>query len=111
MVVLLLNLLDNKYSMRRNLLLFVFYLLFPVCLLAQTSYAQNPYPFAVAKDRMLFHDNVDKEQKKLLKDGSVQLSRDESINLQIEDALIRRLDGFQQQIENDSTLTGNDKKK
>jgi len=83
-----------------------------VCsLLAQTSYAQSPYPYSVAKDRMLFHDNVDKEQKKLLKDGSVQLTKDEAVNLQIEDALIRRLDGFQQQIEIDSTLTGNDKKK
>ena len=93
--------------MRRNLLMLIFYLLIPVYqLLAQTS-----YPYVVARDRMLFHDNVDKEQKKLLKDGSVRLTKDESINLQIEDALIRRLDDFQEAIENDSVLTGNDKKK
>ncbi len=93
--------------MRRNLLMLVFYLFFPVYhLLAQTS-----YPFIVAKDRMLFHDNVDKEQKKLLKDGSIRLSRDESINLQIEDALIRQLDEVQEQIEADTILSGNDKKK
>ena len=93
--------------MRRNLLMLFFYLLIPVFqLLAQTS-----YPFVVAKDRMLFHDNVDREQKKLLKEGSVKLSKDESINLQIEDALIRRLDEFQETLENDSALTGNDKKK
>jgi hypothetical protein len=93
--------------MRRNLLMLLFYLLIPVYhLLAQTS-----YPFVVARDRMLFHDNVDKEQKKLLKEGTVKFSKDESINLQIEDALIRRLDEFQEQIETDSILSGNDKKK
>src|ERR1700730_9359011 len=97
----------NKYSMRRKLLLILTYLLIPFYhLLAQTS-----YPFVVAKDRMLFHDNVDKEQRKLLKEGSVRLSKDETVNLQIEDALIRRLDDFQEQIETDSSLTGNDKKK
>jgi len=85
----------------------VFSLLVPVFHLL----AQNSYPFIVAKDRMLFHDNVDKEQKKLLKDGTVQLSRDESINLQIADALVRQLDDFQEQIETDSNLTGNEKKK
>jgi len=93
--------------MRPNLLMLLIYLLIPICqLLAQTS-----YPFVVARDRMLFHDNVDKEQKKLLKEGSIKLSKDESINLQIEDALIRRLDEFQEQIELDTVLAGNDKKK
>jgi hypothetical protein len=48
--------------------------------------------------------------KKAIKDGSVK-PQDESINLQIEDALIRRLDEFQEEIEIDSTLSGNDKKK
>src|SRR4030095_9650105 len=98
----------NKYSMRRNLLMIVLYLLVPVVqLLAQSTH----YSFVVAKDRMLFHDNVDKEQKKLLKDGSVRLTKNESINLQIEDALIRRTDEYQEQIEADTILTGNDKKK
>src|SRR5215210_1100730 len=89
-----------------NKLILLYLLFFGSAALAQTS-----YPFIVAKDRMLFHDNVDREQRKLLKDGTVQLSKDESINLQIEDAMIRRLDDFQEQIENDSSLTGNDKKK
>ncbi len=93
--------------MRRNLSTLLLYLLIPVVpLLAQTS-----YPFIVAKDRMLFHDNVDREQKKLLKEGTVRLTNDETINLQIEDALIRRLDDFQHQMEVDSSLSGNDKKK
>ena len=67
------------------------FLLTPLIPVAQTM-AQPPYayPFTVARDRMLWHDNVDKEQKKLMNSsGIIQLSRDESINLQIEDALIR----------------------
>ncbi|MGB8193029.1 MAG: hypothetical protein WCF67_13960 [Chitinophagaceae bacterium] len=95
-----------------RLFLLVF-LLIPLVPVAQTM-AQAPYtyPFAVARDRMLWHDNVDKEQRKLQKsDGTVQITRDESINLQIEDALIRKLDQFQEKIELDSALTNNDKKK
>jgi hypothetical protein len=93
--------------------LFLLVLLLTPLLPAAQTMAQPPvYPFAVARDRMLWHDNVDKEQRKLIKsDGTVQLSRDESINLQIEDALIRRLDQFQEKLELDSTITNNDKKK
>ncbi|HYF31933.1 MAG TPA: hypothetical protein VD993_12505 [Chitinophagaceae bacterium] len=87
-------------------------LLLPLLTAAQTAAQPHVYPFAVARDRMLWHDNVDKEQRKLLNtSGTVQLTRDESINLQIEDALIRRLDQFQEKLELDSVLTGNDKKK
>lgn len=88
-------------------------LLTPLVPVAQTM-AQPPYayPFAVARDRMLWHDNVDKEQRKLISgSGTVQLTKDESINLQIEDALVRKLDQFQEKLENDSTYSNNDKKK
>src|SRR5215213_10245349 len=95
--------------MRLFLLVFLLTPLIPV---AQTMAQPPVYPFVVARDRMLWHDNVDKEQRKLIKsDGTVQLSKDESINLQIEDALIRRLDEFQEKLELDSTMTNNDKKK
>lgn len=96
--------------MRLFLLLLV---LTPLVTVAQTK-AQPPYayPFAVARDRMLWHDNVDKEQRRLVTaTGAVQLAKDESINLQIEDAFIRKLDQFQEKLENDSTLSNNDKKK
>jgi hypothetical protein len=89
------------------------FLLIPLITAAQTK-AQPPYayPFTVARDRMLWHDNVDKEQRKLISSsGTVQLTKDESINLQIEDALIRKLDRLQEKLEGDSTLTNNDKKK
>ncbi|HVU99100.1 MAG TPA: hypothetical protein VHE34_27950 [Puia sp.] len=77
----------------------------------------NSYPFKVAQDRMLWHDYVDKEQQRLLQlggsknDSVIRLSKDEAVNLQITDALIRKVDGLQEQIELDSTLNTNNKKR
>jgi len=66
--------------------------------------AQTSYPFKVTMDRMLWHDKVDAQQKKVLEKKS---PIDESIELQITDALIRRVDEIQQEIELDSTYTRN----
>lgn len=77
----------------------------------------NSYPYKVAQDRMLWHDKVDKEQQRLFqlggsKDDSVmRLTREEAVNLQITDALGRRVDELQEQIEFDSTLNTNGKKR
>jgi hypothetical protein len=77
----------------------------------------SAYPYKVAQDRMLWHDNVDKEQKHLLaigggkEDSLIRLSKDENVNLQVSDALIRQVDDMQEQIEFDSTLNTNTKKK
>ena len=46
-------------------------------------------------DRMLWHDKIDKQQKKLYNsEGLLKLSTDESVNLQIEDALVRKIDNL-----------------
>ncbi len=80
---------------------------------AQTS----AYPYKVAQDRMLWHDNVDKEQQKLViegggrRDSLIRLAKDETVNLQVTDALVRQVDELQQQIEFDSTLNTNNKKR
>src|ERR1700678_3464728 len=77
----------------------------------------NSYPYKVAQDRMLWHDKVDKEQQKLFaiggskNDSVMRLSKDETVNLQITDALGRQVDELQQQIEFDSTLNTNSKKR
>ena len=77
----------------------------------------NAYPYKVAQDRMLWHDNVDKEQQKLItagggsRDSLIRLAKDETVNLQVTDALIRQVDELQQRIEFDSTLNTNSKKK
>lgn len=93
-----------------------------VCALAlalpQKALAQpNSYPFTVAQDRMLWHDYVDKEQQRLIllgggkNDSMIRLSKDEAVNLQVTDALIRKVDELQKQIELDSTLNTNNKKR
>lgn len=62
----------------------------------------------------LWHDKIDLEQAKMLKldgkdDGVVTITRDETINHQIEYALIKGVDDLQEKIENDSTLDNNNK--
>jgi len=71
----------------------------------------SSYPFKIQQERLLWHDNVDKEQKRLLaldgkSDDSIHLSKDENINLEIADAMIRQVDELQQKIEQDSLLNG-----
>lgn len=79
-------------------------------LLAGSSLAQDSYGFKIAKERLLWHDGVDKQQRKLIQaDGQVKISPDESINLQIADAMIRRVDELQGKVELDSTLNNNQK--
>ncbi|MBS1665605.1 MAG: hypothetical protein JST68_31490, partial [Bacteroidetes bacterium] len=77
----------------------------------------NSYPYKVAQDRMLWHDNVDKAQQHLVLlgggryDSLIRLSKDEAVNLQVTDAFGRRVDEIQQQVEFDSTLNTNNKKR
>jgi hypothetical protein len=85
---------------------------------ALAGWAQGTsYPYKVAQDRMIWHDKVDRAQQRLIdlgggKDDSViRLTKDETINLQITDAFGRQVDGLQQQIEFDSTLNTNGKKR
>ena len=95
------------------------YLLFSLLLLIVLNGRAQPnsYPYKVARDRMLWHDKVDKEQERLFQlagnknDSLIRLTKDESVNLQITDALDRRVDELQQQIEFDSTLNTNGKKR
>lgn len=74
--------------------------------------AQNPYPYKVAQDRMLFHDDIDKEQNRLLKleEKTIAMS-DENVKLAVNDALIRKVDELQQRIEEDTILNTNSKKR
>ncbi|HUB62761.1 MAG TPA: hypothetical protein VL978_18735 [Puia sp.] len=75
------------------------------------------YGFPVAQDRMIWHDKVDQAQQRLIamgngkSDSIIRLTGDEAINLQITDALCRQVDELQEQIEFDSTLNTNGKKR
>src|SRR5436190_23430722 len=70
--------------------------------------------FKIEKNRLLWHDKIDREQSKMLKldgkdDGQVSITRDTTINLQIEYTLIKGVDDLQERIERDSTLSNNNK--
>jgi len=90
-------------------------LMFPIAIIGICAHAQpSSYPFKVQQDRMLWHDNIDKQQKRLLgldgkPDDSLHVSKDENINLEIADAMIRQVDDLQEKIELDSTLSGQGK--
>lgn len=87
--------------MRQCLFVFLVFII-PVLLNAQSSYS-----FSISTDRMLFHDQVDKQQKQLAgKDGVFNYTGDESVNLQIEDVFGRQVDELQKEIESDSSVSG-----
>ena len=92
-------------------------LILSVLIVASAQAQPNSYPYKVARDRMLWHDKVDKEQERLFQTGGnkndsvMRLTKDQTLNLEITDALGRRVDDLQQQIELDSTLNTNNKKR
>ena len=65
---------------------------------------------------MIWHDRVDQAQQRLIalgngkSDSVIRFTKDDAINLQITDALCRRVDDLQQEIEFDSTLNTNGRK-
>lgn len=94
---------------RMKLYIPVFSLLF---ILSGTSVgAQSASTFKVALERVLWHDNIDKQQEKLAPGGVVKISRDESVNLQVADALVRSIDELQEKIETDTVMTNQEKVK
>src|SRR5215831_865110 len=80
-----------------------------ICISAQSQTAKPSY--SIDRSRMLFHDNIDKEQIKLFTQpgsyirGYLPLTKDEAINTQIQYAMIDKVDALQQQIELDSILS------
>ena len=97
-----------------NMKIIIRFLLFPLSLLLVFARfcAKRPIPaFKIQQERKLWHDNIDKEQKRLLAldgkaDEIIQASKDENVNLQIADVMIRQVDLLQEKIEMDSSLSG-----
>ena len=81
---------------------------------AQSGAAVHTYKFE--KTRLLWHDKIDRQQQLLQKldgkeDHLITLSGNETVNQQIEYALITQVDELQEKIERDSALTHNSKVK
>jgi hypothetical protein len=79
-------------------------------LLWQTNQGQTAYGIKVPMERKIWHENLEKTQKKLQQSNSQgRLSYDTTVSLQVMDALIRRVDELQDDIEMDSTLSSQGK--
>jgi hypothetical protein len=82
------------------------------CTIVSAAGQYNPPKYTVDKSRQLFHELVDRAQKRLLSiagsttDGIVNLSDDETVNVQIAYYMIAQVDELQQQIEADSAIAG-----
>lgn len=64
----------------------------------------SAYPFKVAMGRLLWHESIDKQQVRIIASSSGK-DADETVELQIGDAIGRQVDELQEQLETDSTLT------
>ncbi len=71
------------------------------------------YPYKIAQERLLWHDNIAKQQRRLVvpNTDSVNITKDARVNQKVADAMIKRIDKLQQQIELDTTLSGQGKTK
>src|SRR5450432_692145 len=92
---------------------FIRFLFIPFSLLlVRPASAQTANPaFKIQQERKLWHDNIDREQKRLLAldgkaDDIIQASKDDNVNLEIADVMIRQVDRLQEKIEMDSALSG-----
>lgn len=78
-------------------------------LLARVGQGQtNAYPFKIAMQRVLWHENIDKQQLKLISNLPKTVA-DETVALQITDAVGRQVDALQEQLETDSLLSNQGK--
>lgn len=82
-----------------------------ICLLIwQTNLAQTSISIKVPTERELWHGNIDKQQKRAIQiNNQGKVSADTTISLHVMDALVRGIDELQNQIEIDSTLSGQGK--
>lgn len=95
--------------------------LLPIAILAiysQILTAQTAAPmYSIDRGRVIFHENIDKEQKKLYTQpgsyvrGYIPITKDEAFNGQVKYALLDQVDELQQNLELDGTLKDNEKKK
>jgi len=95
--------------MKKNVRLLLF-LIFPLAIRPLAAQSVTPV-YKIQQERKLWHDNIDREQKRLLAldgkaDDMIHASKDDNINLQIADVMIRQVDLLQEKIELDSTLSG-----
>jgi hypothetical protein len=88
------------HTVLMKLLLFPLLSLISVSAMGQTGISEDTTKPVIPMNRMLWHEQIDKEQKRVDKldgksDGMVKLTLNEDINVQLTDALLRRVDELQ----------------
>jgi len=106
--------LNLYFMMRRFLFSLTVFFLFTQGITAQVVLVYDTMKVEVPLRRQMFHDRLDKEQKRIDKlDGKVNqelsLSSNEDLNVQITDAILRRVDEIQFRIEKDPNTENNAK--
>ncbi len=99
---------------RRILFSLALFFFFTQGIFAQVVLVYDTMKVEVPLRRQMFHDRLDKEQKRIDKlDGKVNqvlsLSSNEDLNVQITDAILRRVDEIQFRIEKDANTENNAK--
>ncbi len=75
----------------------------------------SPDSVIIPLNRQLFHDRIDNEQSLAdredgIADGMIRVSKNEEVNLQVTDALIRRLNEYQYLVETNDSIPNNNEK-
>ena len=112
-LVVFLHLVNSQPSTMRQFLLA--YLVLSGCYVNAQS-QPTAVKFPIDRGRQIFHDKVTGEQQRLQgldgkKDNIITLSKDETVNGEIEYALVHRVDELREKIELDSVMTGQSKVK
>jgi hypothetical protein len=99
----------NEIFMMKTLplrLIFIALALSPSLWLSAQS-ASHTYKYKIAQERLLWHDNIFRQQKRLFKPGtdSVSVSDDPLINKEVDKAMIEQIDKLQQQVEQDTSIS------
>ncbi|MES2429938.1 MAG: hypothetical protein V4556_03315 [Bacteroidota bacterium] len=91
------------------------FLLLPFLIFAVGTVFANADTCTIPFQRARFHDRINDEQKKCDRadgkiDGTIRVSKNDEINLQVTDAITRKIDALQCFVENSKKIVGNNEK-
>src|SRR5580704_11500503 len=99
--------------MKKSLPLRLLFIVFVLSKFSLVEAQPTSYPHKIAQERILWHDNIAKQQKRLVipNTDTVNVSKDANVNKLVADAMLKRVDKLEQQIELDTTMNGQVKTK
>jgi len=102
-----------RYFMTKSLPLRLVFTVLALNNLLMIEAQSTSYPYKIAQERILWHDNIAKQQKRLVipNTDSVNVSKDAGVNKLVAESMLRRVDKLEQQIELDTAISGQVKTK